>query len=316
MTDNISIIPHYDMELVRIGSFRDSIYESKENDSIIRFKLFKNSYKVFSLNYKEFEKQLKKHETIDLNELLKTKNGMKKLGKYQIEITRCLHNFLASALTLIDNSRVQISKIDSVSFQDEYKKNIESFFTNNPTSIFVKDLRRFAQHYKMPQVSTSTHYSTENFFDLKVETKLFITTYHLKGFDWSSQSKKRIEQNPKGIEIKGILDEYFCLVSEFQKWFEKRLKQHLDKEFSFISKQEKELNRMQLVFRLNRYIEDSKNGKDEFEKLIFRHISTYFIRRINNCSNNDRVELIVKSLARQKIKTEDYIECIKNIYKD
>jgi len=297
-----------------LTKFHDEIYKSKEYLKIRELRLFSNSYQVFNGNYKELIKKLTKHERISLIELIHPKNGQQKqLRKHQLEITRCLHNFLASAYSLIDNTRKQTKSLGDASFQNEYNKKVEELFKNNTISIFIKELRRFTQHFKMPQVSTTISFTKRYNIEFYQETKLFITTSYLIGFDWSPKSKKIIEDNPNGVEIKVMLNEYYDLVTKFQKWYEQKQKLLLKIELSYISRQEKELKKRQTVFDLNRFFASGSTKKDEFEKMLFGHISTYFFNKITNSSGNDRANLIIRSLKNLNIKTTDYKEQIEKL---
>jgi hypothetical protein len=298
---------------MRLGHFHDSIYKSHEYLKIKEYRLFRNSYRVFYGNYRELMKEISKHEKIDLYEFTHSKNGKKKLQRHQLEITRCLHNYLASAFTLIDNTRKQTRVKDNKAFQEEVDSKIKEHFIDNSTAIFIKDLRQFTQHYKMPQVSTTTSFSRTNDNDLDKETKLWITTTHLAGFEWNPASRKIIEDHPKGVEIKEMIKDYYELVTCFQKWYEKRQKSLLKSELAYISKQEKKLKKDQTIFNLNRFFATGSIKKEDFENLLFRHISTFFINKIANSSKDNRVDLILRSLKSLKIKTTNYKDQIETL---
>jgi len=304
-------------EFMRLGHFRESIYKSQEYLKIREYRLFRNSYRVFKGNYRELIKEIIRQEKIDLFELTHSKNGKKKLQRFQLEITRCLHNYLAAALTLIDNTRKQTKVRDNKAFLDEVDSKIKEHFINNSTAIFIKDLRQFTQHYKMPQVSTTTSFSRTDNDELDKETKLWITTTHLTGFEWKPASRKIIEDHPKGVEIKEIIKDYFELVTIFQKWYEKRQKCLLMSELAFVSKQEKILKRDQTIFNLNRFFVTGSSTREDFEKLLFKHISTFFINKITNSSKDNRVDFILRSLKNLKINPtmyQDQIEKLNNYW--
>jgi hypothetical protein len=299
-------------ELFRLADFRESIYSSVEYSRIQELRLFQSAYEVFEGNYKELQKRLLHHRKIDLHELLQSKNGSKKLKKIHLEITRCLHNFLASSFSLIDNTRENVSN-SNTDFRSEYKDKINSIFSDSPISTFIKDLRRFTQHYKMPPVSTRTTIRRVEPDQLERETFLLITTSHLLNFGWSATSRKMIEQNPKGIEINRIISDYYILVRDFHKWYKKSQKSLLKNDLKYISTQEKILNSQAAVFNLSRFIDQGKTSFEELKKVLFRHISTYFINKITNCTREERIDLITKSLKRINVVEPNIIQYIKEI---
>lgn len=300
-------------ELFKLAEFRERIYKSNEYLKLKNFRLFRNSYGVFKGNFMELIKILNKHEKVDIYELVHSKNGQKKLDKFHLEITRCLHNFLASAFSLIDNTRKQTKSSGDIFFQNELNEKITELFSNNTTHIFIKDLRNFTQHFKMPQVSSKTSFTRADDKGLNNETKLYITTTHLIGFEWSAKSKEIIKNNTKGVYIKSILHEYYNLVTNFQKWYEQKQKGLLKTELLYISKQEKELKKQQFIFNLNIFFSNGSKSKDEFEKILFRHISTFYYKKIINCSKENRVDLVLKSLKNLGIRTTDYEKKIKDV---
>lgn len=299
-------------ELFRLTELKESIYSSQEYSRIQEFRLFQSSFEVFAGNYRELQKKLLRHGKIDLHELLHSKNGSKKLRKIHLEIIRCLHNFLASALSLIDNTRENVSNSND-NFKSDYKDKINSIFKDNSISIFIKDFRRFAQHYKMPPVSTRTTFRRIEPDQLERETFLLITTSHLLDFSWSASSRVMIEQSPKGIEINKILTEYYILVRDFQQWYKKSQKSSLKNDLKYISAQEKVLNSQAALFNLSRFVDQGENGFEEFKKVLFRHISTYFINKITNCTKEERTDLIINSLKRINVVEPKIILYIKKI---
>jgi len=165
----------------------------------------------------------------------------------------------------------------------------------------------------MPQVSTTTSFTRTNDKELNKETKLYITTSDLSVFDWSAKSEEIISSNPKGVYIKHMISDYYNLVTDFQKWYEQKQKVLLKQELIYISTQEKELKKQQIIFNLRRFFVDGSRNKNDFEKILFRHVSNLYYNKIVSCSKKNRVELIIKSLESINIKTKEFEEQIKEL---
>ncbi len=65
------------------------------------------------------------------------------------EVTRLLHNYISSVLTSIDHTRNFVNKINQEELTEYYQNAVQEL-TKNPCSKFVKQLRIYIQHRKLP----------------------------------------------------------------------------------------------------------------------------------------------------------------------
>ncbi|MQY80541.1 MAG: hypothetical protein GH151_15375 [Bacteroidetes bacterium] len=247
--------------------------------------LFKITYEVFKDNFKELKKVLEKHDKIKLNELLKTESGKKKFNRIQRKITQQLHNYLSSAYSLNKISISRKNRFEKAGILFEYEEKVNEYFKENDIAIFIKDLRAFTQHYKIPQISTRTSFSRsgDNNFDIK--TSLFINSSYLEGFDWKPVSKRIIKSHSKGIDIKKYLSDYFNLATDFHNWFVSQQQKILHEDIKYVKSMEKEIRQRSLLFSIKNFFRQEEIGKrDNFEKMIFNFISIHFLNKINGVS--------------------------------
>lgn len=112
-----------------------------------RLETLQVNYFVFSRNYSELMKLLKSvqvpEKTLDLWSL----KNRDKLNIVINEVVRLFHNYLASAKTLVDHTRVLIRAWYRESdFLHEYEGQINSRFTTNSLSGFFEGLRNYSLH--------------------------------------------------------------------------------------------------------------------------------------------------------------------------
>jgi len=177
---------------------------------------------VFNRNYQELKKLLEA-----------VKNQEKKLqlwdlrNRHQLEVTinetlRLLHNFLASAKSLIDQTRVVIRNwYKETEFLKEYKTQVDSRFINNPLTGFIEDLRNFSLHYSLPLTNATlsvqiidrkTGQGTADFSFVLIKSDLLVW----KG--WTEKGKEFLSTAKDKINIGILVDEYYKQIFDFHSW--------------------------------------------------------------------------------------------------
>ncbi len=137
------------------------------------------------------------------NHLLAVRNRDKFLeaGRH---VVFCLHNYVASAQSLVDHSRnLYEGKLnESIRPFSDYKERVEKDFAYDPLARFVICLRHYCQHYKAPTISILT---TNPSGRLVREVQLPLTSL-LTSDRWNSEAKtylKTIESN--GVDIQQVV---------------------------------------------------------------------------------------------------------------
>jgi len=142
-------------------------------------------------------------------------------------MVRLLHNYLASAKTLVEHTRTVIRDwYKGSEFLKEYKEEVTRRFNNNPLSAFIEDLRNYALHYSLPITGLrvgvvndpTTHEQSERVTFFVDKTTLF---------QWSNWSKGKmfLHLADDEIVIEKLADDYYQQVIEFHAWMHNRLEQ-------------------------------------------------------------------------------------------
>jgi len=277
----------------KIHELQQSLWNSEEYKRIESVKHFQWAIQIFNGNYKDLKRKLNRHNDFDFN----LKLWGSGLWNYQTEITRRLHNFSASIKTLIDVSRAFKKTFDNKEFLLEYSIKVEDLFSS-PLSSFMQDLRRYIQHYRIPQVTTISKSHRDP--PLR-EVKLIIAKDELLRFPgWTSKPKEFINNNPDGLNIDNVIDEYHQLANDFNKWFNKEVKLLLRQEYKFVASKKEEIRK----YRVPLHAFNSLTLKDInlFESGLFPILKRSERSVLSKLNGMERAEKLVEILeARYKI---------------
>lgn len=178
---------------------------------------FQGSLEIFEGNCNEFKKYLSYFsDTYEGDQLLHvTKRYL--LDDYMREISRLLHNFVASAMSLIDHTRNIYRKLyEEENLFPEYQEQVDRKFVNSPIIQFVICLRQFAQHYRVPSISVDMKLVP----DVSYEKKVNLSKSDLLEFTgWKKTAKEFLEDQGEKINLKEVIDLYHDEILSFYKWF-------------------------------------------------------------------------------------------------
>lgn len=198
----------------------------------------KLSYFVFEDNTAELRRVLDFHGDLKQNLPLFDTDNRDSLDALQREIGRLLHNFVASANTLIDTTRRLYEKYENGAFPD-YQTKIDSEFVTDPLSRFVKGLRNYAVHYEAPPLISKISFSIGENGNLK--SQIVLPSKKLLGFKWDAEAKRYITDCGEEIVLDSVVNDYYHKVSNFYNWFYRRLNEIHEPDLSRINAKKEEL---------------------------------------------------------------------------
>lgn len=219
---------------------QNELLSMPELEALRKIDNFSYTQNIFQRNYDELRKLLKLHnDDSHALELWHPKNKQK-VDDIQMEILRLLHNFVAAALSLIDHSRNHYNDLYSGNNRfPEYKDEVEKRFSKNPLACFVKDLRQFFQHYKIPSILSQVVFIRQTNITTSI---LQLEKSTLKQFtNWSLAAKEYLGNQGDLIDILKLIDNYYTSITDFYKWFNDRQKGIHSDEFKKIAKKYNEL---------------------------------------------------------------------------
>lgn len=230
----------------------EEMYSSEGWRILNKIKVLQLSNEIFMANYQDLCSQLAKYENDgSFASQLILGEDEELLEAYLGEVTRYLHNFLASVKTLVDHTRVFCMEEykDSPFFQ-EYSDEINKRFINVDLTKFIQDLRNYTLHKKLPLTDATLVFDATN----GNSQSIMLDIEDLKSWEkWTAASVRYMEGIKKRIRLKEIVDEYALITNDFYNWLAHRQEELHQKEIN-----EWDLLRVNYNFHINEIQEKLK----------------------------------------------------------
>ena len=232
----------------RVAELDRLIRECDANRIIPIVSPLSTTYRVFSCNTDSLVASLE--DLQDQNAKL-WQDDRVELDKAHIEIIRLLHNFLAAAKTLVDHTRVVVQTLYNSThpFRVEYDERKNLQFKDSNLSHFVHDLRNYALHRRIPVTNATLTVAPAR--DRLIST-VCLSVDSLRQWDgWSRQAKLYLQNLPDKLPLLHVVEPYKKLVSEFNSWMVKRIKEIHSKEFRELDKYRVDRNDLLFLLEVN-----------------------------------------------------------------
>lgn len=200
------------------------------------FSIIFYSFYIFEGNYIEFKRTIDSYvETANSDEFLDDSEKHIRLhisgGR---EIGRRIHNYAAAWLSLVDHTRIVHKRLkDHTSanirdFANEYEVRLTESLKDTFENVFVKDLRKYVQHKKVPvptlrfKMRRTENLSSESGDPLFEGGYSFeFSSKDIEDFDWSRKPKEYLKSN-ESVPIVEIIDKHFSIMKDFYLWVQFR----------------------------------------------------------------------------------------------
>lgn len=243
----------------RIVKLISELEAMPEYNVLLRIKALDRSRYIYTRNYSELRKLLEFYSDLEKSLPLWDRKNRDKQEAFHYEVTRLLHNFVASGRSLVDHTRTIYQSLYRSSKQfPEYQKKVDSSFTHNAVAQFVESLRNYCQHYKTPPVFSEMRYEKDP--PLHV-SRIKLDVNALKEFsDWKRESRKYLAGQTSDIDLLDIIGEYHNLVIEFHDWFVKRQKEIHYEDIQKVNSKKKELAALVIPDEVKYALADIQSG--------------------------------------------------------
>ncbi len=204
------------------------------------------------------------------NHLFITRNRDKFLeaGRH---VVFCLHNYVASALSLVDHSRnVYEGRLNKL-IQPflGYKERKDKEFADDPLARFVIGLRQYCQHYKAPSIDVLTTYSGERFVrKIRLPLSSLLTLD-----DWHKKAKAYLRTVEDGVDIQQVATTYHDRVMAFHQWVQERHEEIYAEDFQRFREKEREVLLLQLEINVEHHLLAISKGNNTLKRLdVFTYV--------------------------------------------
>jgi hypothetical protein len=205
-------------DLEHYHELRDRFYASEGVKLYNRILSLQLSFYSFDANFRELHRFINLHFLLQQERRLGDWNNRRPLHDYLMELTRLLHNFLASAKSLVDHTRnfVKQSYGEGSTPAKVYEAEVDKRFTANPLSRFTQDLRNVFTHVNMPFISSvlgGSQATGRDLYTLKLNIK------KIEHFDdWHQESRQYIAAAGSEIDLELYAIAYYRLIYDFYDW--------------------------------------------------------------------------------------------------
>lgn len=164
-----------------------------------------------------------------------------------LHMVRYLHNYLASAKSLVEHTRILIKDwYRQTDFIEEYNSQIKERFEGNPLSGFIEDFRNYALHYSFPLTSLHIDVTLDPETGIAKEERVIFCIQKDALLEWSGWSKGRdyLMKFDQDILMENLVDEYYNQVINFHGWMHKRLEEIHAKELKWLNDMQKRIDEL------------------------------------------------------------------------
>lgn len=172
-------------------------------------------HKVLDGNYRELGRLLNR-ASLDRDyalELVQNVHESAIRDEFYSELDRLLHNFAAAIFSLVEHTMRVVRHYNDVRFRAEYERR-KTEVVNSRCTAFIKDLRRYVQHYKLPPIYQEVSLGLESF-----ESKLMFSVAGLLEWDgWTSPSRALLAGSGEGLALEVPIGEYARSVDGLYNW--------------------------------------------------------------------------------------------------
>ncbi|MEB0149251.1 hypothetical protein [Pseudomonas sp. CCC2.2] len=206
------------------------IHESAGMRFLNQVKMRSFSLNIFQMNALELMEETQKIRDPDVGLFLMSHDNQEAGDQAHRELSRHIHNFVASSKTLVDHTRVFITEnYANTEIQEKTNKEIEGTFLNSPVSKFVHDLRNYMLHKGLPNshMFLSGNNDPDNKRGMTFTTGIRFDTKSLLEYTrWTAPAKRYIEEAGEHIDIHQFTEQYLAIINKFHTWLDLLLSEH------------------------------------------------------------------------------------------
>jgi hypothetical protein len=178
---------------------------------------------TFQINCNELYQHIKLHFELESEHKLGDFDNREPLNRFLIELTRRLHNFLAAAKTLMDNTRSFVVHAygEDSKFYKEYREALLRTIDKSPVRKFTADLRNYFTHVGAPFIHSGMSGSEakgRDRYTLRLNTEKM-----RRSREWSRGAREYIEANSNNIDLELYVLDYYQKIVAFQDFLQVRV---------------------------------------------------------------------------------------------
>ena len=222
------------------------ITDSAGSDYLNRVHQRSFSLNVFQMNAVELVEAAQRVKDPDQGmALMMEKNREAGLQAHR-ELNRHVHNFVSSALTLVEHTRGFMREhYAGTDLLAAYEEQVTTTFAQSPVTQFVQGLRNYMLHRGLPNSSmfmkfTANQGATDG--SGKLESGVRYDTASLLDWDsWRPVARTYLAQAGEHLDLHEFAQEYLTLINQFHGWLDATLEAHHQSDLQELSQLQAQL---------------------------------------------------------------------------
>ncbi|MHB1635017.1 hypothetical protein [Acidiferrobacter thiooxydans] len=207
---------------------RRTIVESAGSEYLNRVHQRSFSLNVFQMNAVELVEASQRVKDPEQGMALMLEKNREAGLQAHRELNRHVHNFVSSALTLVEHTRVFMREhYAGTDILETYYAQVKQIFAQSPVAQFVQGLRNFMLHRSLPNSNMFMEFTTDPGTDDgsgTIEIGVRYDTASLLDWDgWSTVARTYLMQAGQNLDIQEFAQEYLTLVNQFYGWLDATL---------------------------------------------------------------------------------------------
>lgn len=196
------------------------------------------AYRIFIGNAEDLDWVLSIAEDPTKAANMMSENNKNEFNRFMEHVLRYLHNYAASAKTLVEHSRPVFREVFPKPLWETYTKRVNVDFASNNHSRFVQQLRDYTLHWRSPQINLSLSFgqNVDEISRLSIDCKTL-----LEWKKWNAESKAYIRSVEPTVCLHKCIREYTQKVTNFIKWIEEALDTQFASEYKELHDLQKSL---------------------------------------------------------------------------
>lgn len=143
------------------------------------------------------------------------------------ELTRALHNYLASAHSIVDHAR-RLMRNSEPDFESLWKARVEEAWEEQPVMHFIKGLRNYSLHRRLPFFGSSFSVQNPNSRDASFQSEVEMSVDQLMEWDgWAVPARDFLANHAPGFALRPLIEEHGSVVYGMNVWLHEQLMEQL-----------------------------------------------------------------------------------------
>jgi hypothetical protein len=140
------------------------------------------------------------------------------------EVIRLFHNFLAGAMTLVDQTRVFIREhYKGTSLDERYSAEVKIRFSDSQLHAFIQGLRNFMLHKGLPNSEQHITFTKGKDFECGIR----FSREELEDFSgWKAGAREFLLTQPDKIVLLNVCSQYEEMILAFHNWLDLAIREH------------------------------------------------------------------------------------------